>query len=243
MCTVTFIPAGNGGYITSNRDEQTERGSTTIAPQWHMYNNVAVLHPKDKQTGGTWIVINEKGCVAVLLNGAYEKHSRKASYRKSRGLVLLDIICSENAIETLHHINLEDIEPFTCLLYLGNALFEMRWDAFKKEIKPLDITKSYIWSSCTLYNSTLQVQRNNMLGSWLHNNAAVTSKNIIAFHELNDYQTSMKAAKETYIEQIQTVSITQVCILENDIQMKYYDKVTAHTPTYTVEQAEGLSVT
>jgi uncharacterized protein with NRDE domain len=48
--------------------------------------------PEDPKAGGTWYVVDENGTVLVLLNGAEEKHTIKLSYRKSRGLIVLDII-------------------------------------------------------------------------------------------------------------------------------------------------------
>jgi uncharacterized protein with NRDE domain len=50
-----------------------------------------VIYPKDPKAG-TWYVVDEKGTVLVLLNGANEKHVAGLNYRKSRGLIVLDII-------------------------------------------------------------------------------------------------------------------------------------------------------
>jgi uncharacterized protein with NRDE domain len=55
-------------------------------------NGKNVIYPKDPKAGGTWYVVDENGTVLVLLNGAEEKHTIKLSYRKSRGLIVLDII-------------------------------------------------------------------------------------------------------------------------------------------------------
>jgi hypothetical protein len=37
---------------------------------------------KDPKAGGTWYVVDEKGTVLVLLNGANEKHVAGLNYRK-----------------------------------------------------------------------------------------------------------------------------------------------------------------
>jgi uncharacterized protein with NRDE domain len=64
---------------------------SAIAPKT-IVNGKNVIYPKDPKAGGTWYVVDENGTVLVLLNGAEEKHTIKLSYRKSRGLIVLDII-------------------------------------------------------------------------------------------------------------------------------------------------------
>ena len=53
-----------------------------------------IIFPKDPKAGGTWYAIDEFGTILVLLNGADEKHKVQLPYRKSRGLIVLDIISS-----------------------------------------------------------------------------------------------------------------------------------------------------
>jgi hypothetical protein len=89
--------------------------------------------------------------VAVLLNGAAEKHQLKPTYRKSRGLILLDIISADSPIEHWKTINLLDLEPFTIVLFQENKLYQLRWNEIEKETIDLDVSKNHIWSSSTLY--------------------------------------------------------------------------------------------
>src|ERR1043165_8417400 len=87
MCTVTFIPTKDGICLTSNRDEHYTRGKA-IKPR--KVNDITF--PADKDAGGTWIALKENGDAGVLLNGAFEKPLPAPSYRKSRGLVFLEIM-------------------------------------------------------------------------------------------------------------------------------------------------------
>ena len=91
MCTVSFIFTDGKVILTSNRDEKILR-PTAIAPKKYSINNKNIFFPKDAKAGGTWYAVTDEANVAVLLNGAAEKHQLKPSYRKSRGLILLDII-------------------------------------------------------------------------------------------------------------------------------------------------------
>src|SRR4026207_1194678 len=91
MCTVTFIPAKNGYFITSNRDEKYSR-KRAIPPAMYTIGKSKLLFPKDTNAGGTWIALHESGNAAVILNGAFGRHAPQAPYEKSRGIILLEII-------------------------------------------------------------------------------------------------------------------------------------------------------
>ena len=97
MCTVTCIPTSRGIVITSNRDERIARGKA-ISPEVYEMNGVQITFPKDPKGGGTWIAHTKKK-VIVLLNGAQDKHKLKPSYKKSRGLIVLDLISAKKSLE------------------------------------------------------------------------------------------------------------------------------------------------
>ncbi|MGA9639098.1 NRDE family protein, partial [Flavobacterium sp.] len=69
MCTVSFVKIGEKVIITSNRDESVVR-LNAIHPKNYTVNNKNVIYPKDPKAGGTWYVVDEKGTIIVLLNGA-----------------------------------------------------------------------------------------------------------------------------------------------------------------------------
>src|ERR1700712_4455776 len=109
MCTVTFIPSGNKILITHNRDEQGSR-SKAIVPKEYTINGYTMLFPKDSAAGGSWIAINRNGAAAVLLNGAFKKHTHNPPYRKSRGLIFLEILGSSDLLLAFQTIELIGIE-------------------------------------------------------------------------------------------------------------------------------------
>ncbi len=106
MCTVSFVKANGKIIITSNRDEKIIRPNA-IEPKTYQLNNKNVIFPKDNKAGGTWYAIDEHSNVLVLLNGAEEKHILKESYRKSRGLIVLDLIGCESPLEAWKTIDLK----------------------------------------------------------------------------------------------------------------------------------------
>jgi hypothetical protein len=122
MCTVTFIPTAAGVHLTSNRDEQANRGRA-LDPAYFYGNGYKLIFPGDPDAGGSWIALKDNGDALVLLNGAFIKHLRKPPYRRSRGLVLLDVIKAEDPGQCFNEMDLEGIEPFTLVLFTKGALW------------------------------------------------------------------------------------------------------------------------
>ena len=127
MCTVTYIPVNNKYFISSNRDEKSNRGQA-IPPAVYRQNDKMLIFPKDPDAGGSWIALHENGNAAVLLNGAFEKHDPLPPFRKSRGLIFLNIISQEKPVRYFQQADLLQIEPFTLVIAENNNLYECRWD-------------------------------------------------------------------------------------------------------------------
>src|SRR5437763_7529422 len=158
MCTVTFIPSKEGIYLTSNRDEKHWR-SAAIGPEAYAFTTGRIIFPKDGDAGGSWIAIHENGNAVVFLNGGFVFHQSKPPYRKSRGLVLIDLINHESPLASFHEIALEGIEPFTAVIWQGYELHECRWDGKDKYAKQAAADQPHIWSSATLYDEEVASKR------------------------------------------------------------------------------------
>ena len=121
MCTVSFCKVNDQVIVTSNRDEHIQRASA-IAPQKFTLNTTHAYYPVDPQANGTWFCVKQNGEIFVLLNGAEFKHIRAANYKKSRGLILLDLLDNSQPILEWERFNLDQIEPFTVVAYTENKL-------------------------------------------------------------------------------------------------------------------------
>ncbi len=222
MCTVTFIPLGNNDFIlTSNRDEQSKR--KTIAPKSYQEDGVTMVFPKDALAGGTWIGTSDKKRLICLLNGAYQKHQKKATYRKSRGLIVKELLKEKNGFEALELIDLLDIEPFTLIMIEWETSLiakELIWDGKNKNISKIAITPR-IWSSATLYTPEMKETRKKWFDEWLQENKVMNKTAIIAFH-----QDKTKGASEFSIQMkrsyIQTISTTCVEKTGDNVFMEYF---------------------
>ncbi len=182
MCTVTFIPSGNSFYFTSSRDEQAGRLQADF-PEIREINGKKIMYPRDPQGGGSWIAVSETGNTAILLNGAMRGHIPRPPYRKSRGLILLDLVADDSPADAFEKMRFEGIEPFTVILFDDQKLYCGKWDGMMKWIEPLAVTQPYIWSSVTLYDPEAIRRRESWFKKWIQETPYPGSLDIFHFHQ------------------------------------------------------------
>ncbi len=221
MCTVSFVCSNNKIIITSNRDEQVLRPA--IEPKNYLINNKNIFFPKDPKAGGTWFAVTENSTVLGLLNGASEKHKWQPPYRKSRGLIVLDIISSESAIDFWKEINLLEIEPFTLVLYQDQKLYQLRWDGLMKETVLLDTNKNYVWSSSTLYPKDIREKRSEWFYQFLETKPEISEIEMFNFHRYTENENSENGLIINRNDHLKTLSITQTVIEDNKVSLMHYD--------------------
>jgi len=220
MCTVTIIPKGKNDFVlTSNRDEAPSRIS--LAPDFYNVENTKLLFPKDEFSGGTWIGVSEKNRLICVLNGAFEKHERKAIYRISRGVVAKHFMVANSIVETIEAYNFEDIEPFTIIITDWNSalkFYELVWDGKEKHFAELPL-EPRIWSSSTLYNSVMRKERSQWFEDFKAENI-LNEQSLLKFHKTagknnDDYGVVMNR------QFVKTTSITQVNKQGDALEMRY----------------------
>jgi len=224
MCTVSFVNNNGVAIITSNRDEKVIR-PLAIVPRNYCRNGKNIIYPKDSKAGGTWFAVDENGTVAVLLNGAIINHVPATAYRKSRGLIVLDIIESDSPKDFWKQIDLENIEPFTLVLYQQKKLYELVWDGLSKRTAKLDETQSHIWSSVTLYPEEIRKKRSDWFFGFIRDKNEISAMDLLHFHKnthTEDAQNGLIINRENVMK---TLSVTQVITEQNKGAMKYYDLV------------------
>lgn len=224
MCTVTFVNSNGQYIITSNRDEKVLRPKA-IEPRNYLIHHKNVFFPKDSKAGGTWYAVDENANVIVLLNGAREKHIPKGNYRKSRGLILLDLIGSDAIIRCWNAIDLDDIEPFTLVVFENLALFQLRWDGEKKETVQLDESKNHIWSSATLYPLEIRERRAHWFAAFLEGKETVSALEMMDFHRYTEEGNPENGLVINRNEILKTLSITQTVIEKNKVVLLHLDLI------------------
>lgn len=222
MCTVTFIPGKDSIFFTSNRDEKRVR-TDAAPPAAYEFSSGKIMYPKDGNAGGTWIAAHENGNVIVFLNGGWKAHVSTPPYRKSRGLILLDLADHHTPFNCFLAINLNNIEPFTAIIYDNHHLFECRWDGSRKHATELDPSAKYIWSSCTLYNDEVINRRNSWFEEWLTRHPEPSQKDILLFHQFTGDGDIRNGLLMNRNNEMFTVSITSVEHTSSGISMEYVD--------------------
>ena len=223
MCTVTFIPKNNGWILTSSRDEKKVR--ETLPPKIHDVFNQNVIYPKDLLAGGTWIALSDKKISVCLLNGGFELHEKK-KYTKSRGLVLLERFRFESLDDFWNSIELEAVEPFTLLNVEHNdelKLRELVWDGNQKHKTVKSIRKTHIWSSVTLYSSSMIEERKKWFRKWCLEHKAMDGYKIEEFHQSFFTDNSAENILMKRTGGLQTVSISRIESTNGSTQLKYND--------------------
>lgn len=224
MCTVTLIPNSTpdkGFVLTSNRDEAAQREA--IAPEFYTHKGVKLLYPKDTTSGGTWIGISQAKRLICLLNGEFENHIKNKSYRKSRGVVVKDLLASVNIDQGISEYDLDQIEPFTIILVDWKEplrFVELVWDGRKKHIKELEL-KAHLWSSSPLYTTQMKRQREKWFLDYQDKNE-LSAENLLEFHKsagVGDKNTAL-VMDRGYVK---TQSITQIVHSSEGTTMRYED--------------------
>jgi len=142
-----------------------------------------ILFPRDAQAGGTWFAVHENGNTLVVLNGARVRHQPAPPYRKSRGLIVLELADSPDPRQSFLEMNLDGIEPFTLILAEGRRLHECRWDGTAKETLRIDASQPHIWSSVTLYDDAAIAARRAWFRAWMDENPDPSQQEILQFHQ------------------------------------------------------------
>lgn len=222
MCTVTYLPLKNEGFIlTSNRDESPMR--KTIPPQKYIENGVELIYPKDELAGGTWIGTSKKQRLVCLLNGGFEKHQRNSYYRMSRGVVVKNILSVDQPVDYIEGFDFDNIEPFTLILVdwsNGLSAYELVWDGERKHFQQLP-QEPKIWSSSTLYTAEMKSERHAWFQDWLKEHQEFYQQEIVKFHQSTDKGTegTTLKMKRPFVE---TVSVTSV-IKKDETRLQYKD--------------------
>ena len=223
MCTVTYIPLGKNDFIlTSSRDVPFSRERAS-SPKKYTEESMELCYPKDGKGGGTWIGFSSKNRLICLLNGGFKYHTSRAEYKKSRGLIVKELLKIDDIRKGLNNINLLNVEQFTLTIVDWNKnleLLEFVWDGKEKHLKIMS-HEPHIWSSSTLYDESVKKLRLDWFGDW-KKNKELSQEKILEFHH-------SAGIGDPHIDLLMdrkmggTVSITSVIKSDQQVLMRYED--------------------
>lgn len=156
MCTLTYIPirqSKSSFIITDNRDEAVNRPADF--PQIYKEMNTELFYPRDTRAGGTWFGVGQKNRAMALLNGAFKRHTRKTTYRKSRGLVVKELLATENLKVDITRYDFSGIEAFFGVIFSWEdeiQILEIIWDEKELFLQTKNPEEALIWSSAMTFS-------------------------------------------------------------------------------------------
>ncbi len=178
-----------------------------------------MCYPKDSLAGGTWIGTSSKKRLVCLLNGGFGPHERLEEYRKSRGLIVKELLVATNTLAFLQTTNLVDIEPFTLISIDWKRKLELHqliWDGHKKHLQKIPISPQ-IWSAPMLYSKEIKQNREILFRKFL-----IDNQNELGQKVLMEFHKKFKMDREF----VQTTSITQFVRTNQTSEMIYKDLLT-----------------
>lgn len=203
MCILSIIRTDEKFALTHNRDEDVGRvTSPTLISK--VINNQPATFPVDIQSQGTWILTSPTWSTAIL-NGGFELHQRKPPYKHSRGLFPYMLLAFESALDYVESLDLNQIEPFTQIMYNHKTkeLHRLVWDDIEKHLFEIH-DDTFVISSSTLYNEDEKKMHK----------SAIKALNSISSDELADLHKSLSWPHNPKIPMLKTTS--QVQIVENN---------------------------
>lgn len=224
MCTVSYLSLKGQAIITSNRDERRTRPSAR-PPKAYTHRGKQLYYPQDPEGGGSWFAIDDTGNVLVLLNGAAEKHSTQSIYRRSRGMILLDLLEQADVHEAWLGIDLTDIEPFTLIHHSKVMFFQHRWDGSKKISLPLNRNMPHIWSSATLYPADIREERERWFKVFLQQHPDPNAEQLLHFHQHAGKHDTKNGLMMNRDQKLLTKNITQCLVSDVGIELKHIDLI------------------
>lgn len=212
MCIVSIVTNPQGQIIlTQNRDENRMRPTSDEVASNEKFGKI-YTGPRDLVSGGTWIYYTKEYMVCIL-NGAYQKHHHNPPYRKSRGLVVLDLLKYDSIDEFVNSVVLEGVEPFTMIM-IHRKTGEKKilvWNEEKKFLEDHSGEELIVRSSSTLYDEDEKAFHQKEI---LHLNPK-TPENLRAWHH------RARMLPNTKFPMVQTTSITQIIQSDTTIKLKF----------------------
>ena len=212
MCTVTFIPTSDSVFLTSNRDESPNRRASGLM-SFHAPGKNVIHYPLDTESGGSWIAYTDSGRIVCLLNGAFESFIPTPPYRQSRGQVVIDAAGEVDIDRFIHEYSLEQIAPFTLLIYEQKRFEQLIWDGKNKHLTSLSSTDPQLWSSVSLYSPEVRAWRKSLFEKWMVGKTDFNREEIMQFHQMthgnpgNDFVMNRN-------EVVKTLSTTSIVLNE-----------------------------
>lgn len=185
MCILSIVKSARAIIITSNRDEQRSR-KNSLAPEIIDLGERKAIIARDAQAQGTWLLTDNLGRTAILLNGAFENHIPAPPYRESRGIILMNLFREDNFKTAFLFYNLENIEPFQVIYLDTDQAFRCVWDGNQKHLFAIDLSTPQVFFSPTLYSKEQQEEKRNHFFKTIQELDSIDAAQLLEIHSIQN---------------------------------------------------------
>jgi hypothetical protein len=162
MCTVTVVPHQTGIRVMCNRDERRSRPAA-LPPQVHDLGGRRAAFPVDPQGGGSWVGVNDAGIGVTLLNVSGPSHSSRQEPKRSRGLIVPEILwCGSlsNVLDTVASLDARLCEMFQLVVTHGFTVVDATGDGVRTVIRrQITVDTPLLFTSSSLGDALVEAPR------------------------------------------------------------------------------------
>src|SRR5688500_7182928 len=108
MCTVTVVPHETGIRLMCNRDGRRTRPAA-LPPRVHELGGRLAAFPVDPPGGGSWVGVNDADIAVALLNIHWGSRRRTEGPKRSRGLIVRELLSCGSMPHVLEAITSLDL--------------------------------------------------------------------------------------------------------------------------------------
>ncbi|MBL4831185.1 MAG: NRDE family protein [Aliivibrio sp.] len=217
MCTLSWVIEAEGYQLFFNRDEQKHR-APALSPEIFTTNKLSVVMPVDPIGKGSWIASNELGVTVCLLNN-YQGNTPKGDLI-SRGQIVKTLVMTNRVIDlksALFEIPLFQFAPFTVVIFYPSntpSILSYCWDG--EVLNEIPAVSPMISSGVSL--KAVTDYRKDIYK--LITETGVTAEKLDKFHQ-HQHQQYGHLSVQMSRDDAQTVSVTNVVVNRDEIQMNY----------------------
>jgi len=228
-----------------NRDESRMRGAE-LPPSVNCEGQFQWLGPRDVQSGGTWIAVNNHGVVACLLNGYLPevKHPPSVNVPRSRGGIV-PWLMAQGSADAMREALAATFDPrafasFTVVVADCSGVFEANWRGKDGLQFTQHETAWTMFTSSSWNTAEVIAWRYRAFAEWMTNGAVfdgdVPSLHMLQPDGLAEWSPLMDRDRST------THSLTQVVISNSDTNaaMRYWPRSAINARGQAVVARIGL---
>ena len=143
----------------------------------------------------------------------------------------------------LRYFEFDGIENCTLILFVDGQLHECIWDGKEINVTRLDESKRYIWSSVTLYDDAMIMERKQWFEEFITTNPSPSQQHIIDFQTNTGKGNDLYGLKMNRGNLMLTVSITSAEITEENTLLQYIDCLKNGHTIHNIQNALNETIT